>query len=261
MNVAYHLHKLDRHPALITRIGIDEKGHQLINFFSGAGLYTDYFQVDTEYETGKVYARLNEYNEAMYDIVQPVAWDFIQWEDGLAELSGSARFFVYGSLAARNRVSRDTLFRCLEAARHKVLDINLRAPHFSKKTVEELISRADLLKLNVAELELITGWFSSYRGIEDRVRFVAERFGLSGVAVTLGSEGGLLYMGGEFFRHGGIQVDVVDTVGCGDAFLAGLLSRLTEDADPADALGYACRLGAFIATQRGACPVYELKNV
>jgi len=261
MNVAYHLHKQDKSPALITRIGIDEEGQQLINFFSGAGVATDYFQVDTEHETGKVYARLNESNEAVYDIVLPVAWDFIQWDDGLAEVVKAAGFFVYGSLAARNRVSRDTLFRCLEMAQRKVLDINLRAPHFSKRTVEELMSRADILKLNVAELELITGWFADYRGVEDRVKFIVERFGLMGVAVTLGSEGALLYMNGVFVRHSGIKVDVVDTVGCGDAFLAGLLSRLTEGAGPDEALGYACRLGAFIATQRGACPEYELKNL
>src|SRR5690348_12219555 len=75
MNVAYHLQKLQKSPALITRVGIDEEGKKLVDFFSGRGLCTDYFQVDCEYETGKVYARLNEYKEAVYDIVMPVAWD------------------------------------------------------------------------------------------------------------------------------------------------------------------------------------------
>ncbi|MBN9383270.1 MAG: carbohydrate kinase [Chitinophagaceae bacterium] len=261
MNVAYHLHKQQKNPALITRIGVDEEGRKLINFFSGRGLGTDHFQVDCEHETGKVYARLNAYNEASYDILMPVAWDFIQWEDGLQRVVESAGFFVFGSLAARSGVSRETLFRCLEMARCKVLDINLRAPHFSKRNVEELMSRADLLKLNVAELELITGWFSNYRSIEDRVRFIADKFSFSGVAVTMGGDGAMLFMNGVFARHKGIEVDVVDTVGCGDAFLAGLLSRLTEDAPPEEALAYACRLGAFIATQRGACPEYELKNL
>jgi fructokinase len=261
VNVAYHLQKQQKSPALITRIGIDEEGRKLINFFSGRGLSTDHFQVDSEYETGKVYARLNEYNEAVYDIVMPVAWDFIRWEDGLRRVVEGAEFFVFGSLAARNSVSRETLLCCLEMARRKVLDINLRAPHFSKRIVEKLMRHADILKLNVAELELITGWFSDYRGIEDRIRFIADKFSLTGVAVTMGGDGAVLYMNGAFFRHGGIDVDVVDTVGCGDAFLAGLLSRLTEDATPEAALAYACRLGAFIATQRGACPEYELKNL
>jgi len=257
MNVAYHLHKQRKNPAIITKIGIDDEGQQLVNFFSSRGLCTEYFQVDYVYETGKVYARLNDHNEAVYDIVMPVAWDYIQWEDGLKQVVEEATFFVFGSLAARNRVSRDTLFRCLEIAKTKVLDINLRAPHFSKRTVEELMRKTDLLKLNVAELELITGWFCDYESVEDRMKFIGDKFSLTGVAVTMGGDGAVLYMDGAFVRHEGISVDVVDTVGCGDAFLAGLLSKLTEDATPEEALAYASRLGALIATQRGACPEYD----
>ena len=257
MNVAYHLHKQRKNPAIITKIGIDDEGQQLVNFFSSRGLCTEYFQVDYVYETGKVYARLNDHNEAVYDIVMPVAWDYIQWEDGLKQVVEEATFFVFGSLAARNRVSRDTLFRCLEIAKTKVLDINLRAPHFSKRTVEELMRKTDLLKLNVAELELITGWFCDYESVEDRMKFIGDKFSLTGVAVTMGGDGAVLYMDGAFVRHEGIRVDVVDTVGCGDASLAGLLSKLTEDATPEEALAYASRLGALIATQRGACPEYD----
>jgi fructokinase len=257
VNVAYHLRRLGRNPAVITRIGIDDEGKKLINFFSGKGLCTDHFQVDYTYETGKVYARANEFNEVAYEFVTPVAWDFIQWEDEMSQLVGQAEYFVFGSLAARNRVSMETLFRCLEAARRKVLDINLRAPHFSKRIVEDLLGRADLLKLNVGELELITGWFTDYKSIGDRIKFISDKFSLDGVAVTMGGDGAMLYMDGVMAGHRGFKVDVVDTVGCGDAFLAGLLSKLMEGVPAEEALEYASRLGGFIATQRGACPEYE----
>src|SRR6185503_289178 len=72
MNVAYHLHKLDKNPALITKIGLDEKGKELIDIFSKHGVCTDFFQVDFDQETGKVFANPNEYNEVIYDIVKPV---------------------------------------------------------------------------------------------------------------------------------------------------------------------------------------------
>ncbi len=75
MNVAYHLHKQNKNPALITKIGIDEAGEKLINTFSKQGVCTDYFQVDYIHETGKVYAKPNENNEVQYDIVMPVAWE------------------------------------------------------------------------------------------------------------------------------------------------------------------------------------------
>src|SRR5258706_7721080 len=102
MNVAYHLQKLDKNPALITRIGNDAEGQQLMKIFSGYDVCTDFFQVDNKYETGKVFANPNEYNEVIYDIVKPVAWDFIVWDDSLSDLVTNAEYFVYGSLAARN---------------------------------------------------------------------------------------------------------------------------------------------------------------
>jgi fructokinase len=192
MNVAYHLHKLNKNPALITRIGIDERGQELMNIFSGQGVCTDFFQVDDKYETGKVYATPNEYNEVVYDIVKPVAWDFITWDDVFTDLIANAEFFVFGSLAARSKVSKDTLFRLLETAKNKVLDINLRAPHYNRRIVEQLLRKANFVKMNLAELELITGWFSNYTSIEDRLKSIGEKFRLTNMMVTMGGDGALL---------------------------------------------------------------------
>ena len=264
MNVAYHLQKLIKNPALITRIGMDDKGQELMNIFSGHGVCTDYFQVDDKYETGKVFASPNEYNEVVYDIVKPVAWDFIAWDNAFIELLANAEFFVFGSLAARNKASKDTLFRLLEIARNKVLDINLRAPHYNRRIVEQLLRKTDFVKMNLAELELITGWFSNHTSVEDRLKSIQDKFSISNMVVTMGGEGAMLCMNGEITKHGGFKVDVLDTVGSGDAFLAGLLSHLLDNADNKEALEFASGLGAFIATQRGACPDYnidEIKNL
>jgi fructokinase len=260
MNVAYHLHKQKKDPTLITRIGIDEEGKKLIDIFSRKGVCTEHFQVDYAYATGKVYAKPNEHHETVYDIVMPAAWDFIQWEDGLKQLVEDAEFFVFGSLAARNRVSKDTLFRLLEIARKKVLDLNLRAPYFNRPVVEQLLGKADLVKMNQAELELITGWFSHYTSVEDRVKSIRDKFAISEIVVTMGAEGALLYRNGDITLHRGFKVAVEDTVGSGDAFLAGLLSQLLDNADSEAALRFANGLGAFVATQRGACPDYDIED-
>lgn len=261
MNVAYHLHKLRKNPAVITSIGIDEKGEELINIFSDYGVCTDFFQVDYEHETGKVYANPNEHNEVVYDIIMPVAWDFIVWESSFGDLVSNAEFFVYGSLAARNQVSKKTLLQLLEAAKYKVLDINLRAPHYNRRIVEELLSKADFLKLNLAELELITGWFSKYTSIEDRIKSIIEKFKISNMVVTMGGDGALLYFNDNEYRHSGFKVNVVDTVGSGDAFLAGLIAKLLDDSSPVDALEFASGLGAFIASRTGPCPEYEVDEI
>ena len=261
MNVTYHLHKQGKNPALITRIGKDEKGEELVNIFRDHGVCTDYFQVDDQYETGKVFAHPNEQNEVVYDIVKPVAWDFIEWDNAYANLITNAEYFVFGSLAARNKTSKQTLLRLLDLAKNKVLDINLRAPHFDRLTVEELMTKTDFLKLNLAELELITGWFSNYTSTEDRLRSVAERFKISKVVVTMGGEGAILFIDGNIFSHPGFSVNVKDTVGSGDAFLAGLLSKMMDNKPPGEALEFANGLGAFIATKTGACPQYNLEEV
>ena len=261
MNVAYHLHKQKIDPALITKIGIDDEGKKLINIFSRQGICTDFFQVDYKNQTGKVYARPANDNEMVYDILMPVAWDFIQLEDELNNLVATADYFLFGSLAARNKVSKATLFRLLEIAKNKVLDINLRAPHFNKQGVIELLSKADFLKINMTELELITGWFSNHKSIVDRMKSVRDKFKIANMVVTVGADGAVLYMNETITIHKGFKVDVVDTVGSGDAFLAGLLGKLIKNTGPEEALEFACGLGAFIATQQGACPQYELQMV
>lgn len=258
MNVAYHLHKQGMNPALITRIGIDAEGRKLIDIWSSKGVCTDYFQLDYSYGTGKVYARPNAFHEVSYEIVHPVAWDFIAYEEGLASLVSSADVFVFGTLAARNAVSFQALSLLLEAARKRVFDLNLRAPFYNRSVVEELLSKADLVKMNQSELELITGWFSDYSGVEDRMKAICDRFRLAEMVVTMGADGAFLFRDGELFFHPGFRVVVVDTVGSGDAFLAGLLARLLSGSRGAAALEYACGLGAFVATRRGACPDYSV---
>jgi fructokinase len=208
-----------------------------------------------------VYAHPNEHNEVIYDIVKPVAWDFIEWKNDYAKMVAEADYFIFGSLAARSPVSKKTLFQLIESAKHKVLDINLRAPHYDQSIVEELLGKTNFLKLNLAELELITGWFADYKHTDDRIRSLAERFGLPAIVVTMGGDGATFYMAGQLYKHPGFAVKVKDTVGSGDAFLAGLLSKLMDKEHPGNALTYANALGAFIATQTGACPSYTTESV
>src|SRR5215210_114574 len=143
MNVAYHLKKLGSNPVMLSKIGTDEYGRGLVDMLSANGISTDYLQVDYTYPTGLVYANPNEHNEVVYDIVFPSAWDFIEWQDEFNEVMQQTQFFVYGSLTSRNKVSRDTLYQLLEIARTKVLDINLRPPHFHRTNVEYLLQQAD----------------------------------------------------------------------------------------------------------------------
>ena len=102
-----------------------------------------------------------------------------------------ADYFVFGSLATRSEITRNTLFKLLDIAKFKVLDINLRAPHYNRQIIEQLLYKINLLKLNHAELELITGWFTKYQSDNDRIKVLQDKFSIPGIVVTKGENGAL----------------------------------------------------------------------
>ncbi|RPD44187.1 carbohydrate kinase family protein [Paracnuella aquatica] len=257
MNVAYHLKKLGVAPALISRIGADERGKGLLTLLEESGIPISLVQTDAVHETGWVQATQKAHNEMAYDIVQPVAWDFIQWQQDFSQVLADARYFVFGSLAARNQVSRSTLFQLLETAPQKVLDINLRPPHFDKARIESLLAYTDVLKMNEGELELVSGWYGHQESYEAMARSLQDRFAIATIVVTLGANGALVLQRGQLYRQPGISVQVADTIGSGDAFLAGFLAQQLSGAGIQESLSFACSLGALIATYTGACPPYD----
>lgn len=261
MNVAYHLQKLNNNPALITRIGTDERGADLIKLFIKHGINTEYFQIDEKYGTGIVMVESGFNDDVKYDIIKPVAWDYITWMDSYEKLVSGSEYFVYGSLAARNEVSKNSLFKILEIAKYKVLDINLRAPHFDQQLIDQLIHKADFVKMNFNELEFITSRFSSFKDIEDKMKSFSDKYKLSKLVVTMGGNGALLLVDDIIIKHQGYKVEIVDTIGSGDAFLAGLLSKSLENKTFSESLEFANAIGALVATHRGACPDYDINEI
>jgi fructokinase len=257
MNASYHLKKLGINPALITKVGLDVQGKKLIELMEKNRISTDYFQIDYVLATGMVNATVGENHEVTYDIVKPVAWDNIGWEDSFESLVSGAGYFVFGSLSTRTHKSRQTLYRLREMAICKVVDINLRAPHFTRKIIEELLAKADLLKLNEEELEFLTGWFNPYNNETDRIHVIQDRFKIPNIVVTKGSKGAVFYTEGKFYSQPGFHVRVQDTIGSGDAFLAALIVKLIQGRKPPEALEFASALGALVASYKGPCPEYD----
>jgi fructokinase len=261
MNVAYHLKTLGESPVLVTRVGLDAHGKDLLGLMANYGIGTDFFQIDGTQPTGKVYARFNDEQEMSYDIVFPSAWDFIHWEETLTPLVQKAEYFVYGSLTSRSATSRDTLYRLLEAATTKVLDINLRPPHFNRAGLQYLLQHSDVLKMNSSELDLLSDWFGKGYSGADRISYLQESFDIQTIIVTLGAEGALLLDKGRFSQCGGFKVQVQDTIGSGDAFLAGFLHQMQTGASAQQALVFASALGALIASYAGGCPRYQRSEI
>ncbi len=261
MNVAYHLKKLGNEPAIISRIGNDEPGRKLIEIFTGNNIDCANIQTDEKLQTGKVNATIGANNEVTYDIIKPVAWDNICWQANFESLVGNAAYFVFGSLAARSTVSQNTLFKLLELAKYKVFDVNLRAPHYNKEIIEKLLHNVQLLKLNEDELIIVSDWFADVKTEEERINMLQNKFNISTVVVTKGSEGAVLNYEGKFYYHNAFKITVADIVGAGDCFLAALITKLSLKESPENALRYACAAGALIASYNGACPNYRVSEI
>ena len=262
MNVAYHLNRAGAQSQLISRVGNDQAGTDLIEFSKQKGLPTALLQTDPLYPTGEVIAKVMENHEVVYDILPNAAWDFIALLPGLKELASGAEAFVFGSLAARNEESRQTLLQILESAKFKVLDINLRAPHYSREVLELLLSEADLLKLNSDELALLTEWFFRSNAAEqESIRFLQQQFTIAEIIVTKGAAGASYYAEDTSYSGEAYAVTVADTVGAGDSFLAAFLYKKLSGCPIAETLDYALATGAFIASKPGACPPYTLSDL
>ncbi|MGI8951914.1 MAG: carbohydrate kinase family protein [Chitinophagaceae bacterium] len=261
MNVAYHLQKMQKKTALISKMGNDDLGRELISVLKQKNIDTSFCVIDNKYITGVVNAIAKEDNEMTYEILHPVAWDFNEWSEAIEELTTHAEYFVFGSLITRNEQSRNTLFKLLEKAKTKVLDINLRPPHFNREIIEQLLLKTDILKLNFSELKLVTDWFHKYDNEKNAIKFLKQRFNISTVIVTKGEEGAVLDTNDKFYSHSGYNVNVADTIGSGDSFLAGFLSKIADNSSPEKALEFACALGALVASRTGGCPEYSIAEV
>ena len=258
MNVAIHLARLGHRACMISRVGRDANGEELIRFMKKAGVDTSHIQVDPELPTSKVFVRLNDMNNATYEIPHPVAWDRLEPDREVEELVDETGMIVFGTLGSRDPVARDTILRLLEGPSLKLIDVNLRPPYTSEKVVRELLRKADVAKLNDDELRTIAGWDNrAGKSEKELITWLTERYHLTSVVVTRGKEGAICYTGSEFHAHPGYRVRVADTVGAGDAFLAGYIASIATGATPDGALDFACRTGAYVASRPGGTPDYS----
>lgn len=255
MNVALHLAQQQVKVQLSSCIGNDLSGRELILFLRDNNLYSDLIQVDVQLPTCKVTVQLDKNKQATYVIPEPVSWDNIQPAENLLNAAGDAGVIVFGSLASRGEATRNTLRILLdESDAIKVFDVNLRAPHYELATIELLAAKANIIKMNEEEASLLIG--GSTDTLQDKVTEFQKTYHPQTIIVTRGAKGAIIWHDEQFYEHKGIPVDSVDTVGAGDAFLATFIAGLIDEKPIAQILDKSCKVGAFVATQRGANPAY-----
>lgn len=262
LNVALRLNAFGNDVSIISAIGRDNLGVQLTDYLKENKLTSSNIQLKDNDQTGQVNVTLDPKGSASYEIKSPTAWDNIEVNKQNLERVKQSDVFIYGSLVCRNEVSKSTLFKLLEVAKFKVFDVNLRPPFFNFELIFDLMHSADFIKFNDEELELILKELNqNFTSIEDKMTYISNTFNASHVCVTRGDKGAILLANSNFYESSGFRVNVVDTVGAGDSFLATLLYKIINDKASNKAIDYACAVGAIVAASEGANPKISDEDV
>jgi len=253
LNVACRLHSLGSEVQMISRVGKDDNGEQILKYLKTHGLNTNTIQIDDKYPTGIVKVSLDSSNTASYSIERPVSWDYISLDSATLSKLRSSDALIFGSLACRNEISKNTLFALLDENVFKVFDANLRPPHYSMDLILELIKRSDFIKLNDEELKEICDFVNiKDQDVTGQIIALSEFTQSRHICVTLGKDGAVLFSDKQIYKNDGYVVKVVDTVGAGDSFLATLVHHFLLKKNPQNALDYSCAMGSIVASKSGA---------
>ena len=267
-NFAYHISALGHEGVIVSRIGNDDYGREIVEQLISLSLVTDYLQIDGERETGIVEVSIDSNNQPNYIIKEDVAWDFIQWDSKFDTLLETTDAICFGTLAQRRRVSRNTIITLLEKASKdavKVCDINLRQSFYSKGIISDSLKIADIIKLNSDEIELIRDMLniSSKYSEEELCRYLIDIYDLKLICITKGEEGSTLIDDNTSFHSPSFPYKLADRVGAGDAFSAAVIIGYLNE-EPIDVISTrANQLASWVTSKQGGTPVYdsEIKGI
>lgn len=253
-NVIYHLGQLGVRSAVVSAVGNDANGDELVDFLRGKGIDTS-FIARNGLSTGTVGVTLQD-GIPSYEIHCPAAWDAIPFCDSLKNVLPEVTAAVYGSLAQRDPRSRSTIKSILKALPDnclKIFDINLRQEYYSKEMIQESLKLADVLKINDEELEVVARMFQLNGTREETLASLKQMWNLKYVILTLGASGSMLFDGVSFTTYPvAFCPKVEDTVGCGDSFLAAWCGAILKGESADSAMKAGTILSAKVAGQKGA---------
>lgn len=257
-NFAYHVSHFGLPSAVVSAVGDDALGHELVENLTSKGL--THLLETVPYATGTVQVEIDQAGIPQYEIKENVAWDNIPYTARLEALASRTRAVCFGSLAQRNVVTRNTINRFLDAMPQTadtlvVFDVNLRQGFYNKETLCNSMERCNILKINDEELVTVSRMFG-YPGIDlqDKCWILLGKYNLKMLILTCGINGSYVFTPGHVSFMPTPKVEVADTVGAGDSFTAAFIAAILKGRSVAEAHELAVRTSAYVCTHKGAMP-------
>lgn len=257
-NFAYHVSQFGLPSCVVSAVGDDDLGREIIENFTAKGLKQ--LIADVPYPTGTVQVEIDQSGVPQYEIKENVAWDNIPYTERLESLAERTTAVCFGSLAQRNVVSRNTINRFLDVVSRNeenliVFDVNLRQGFYNKEILCNSMKRCNILKINDEELVTVSRMFG-YPGIDlqDKCWILLGKYNLKMLILTCGINGSYVFTPGNVSFQPTPKVEVADTVGAGDSFIAAFISSVLKGKSVLEAHSLAVRTSAFVCTEKGAMP-------
>jgi fructokinase len=255
-NFTYRINSLGNEGIMVSAVGQDELAEKALNTISGLQISNRYIQVNPEYPTGTVNVFFDEFKNPDYEIIKKVAYDFISFNKDLERLIPQIDCICFGTLAQRKPISRETLHKLMKLfkGKYRFYDLNLRKDCYSVENITASLANADILKLNEREANELNEMLQLNKSeLVEVCRELIDSWELQYCVITLEERGSLAVSArGEVVYTPGFKVELTDPLGSGDAFSAGFVDALLRGKSLQEASETGNRLGALVATQKGA---------
>ena len=258
-NFVYHANKLGASARILSAVGSDEMGREILETIKRKNLSTDLIQINDS-PTGTVDVKLNSIGVPKYFIHQNVAWDFLYFDENAIGMVNNADIVCFGSLAQRNAKSREIICQFLNVCKTDALvifDINIRQTFYSKEIIENSLHFCNVLKMNEEEYPIVCNLID-LKGddLDSNVRELITKYDLKLLAFTRGTQGSILYTPTEKSEMTTPKIDVKDTVGAGDSFAAAMAIGFVNKLPLRKLHEKAIEIASFVCESNGSMPYY-----
>ncbi len=258
-NFAYYANQFSGNGIIVSAVGDDPLGNEILSDLQNIKMDTNYIQANS-FPTGTVEVEFDSNNQPQYNIIENVAWDYVEMNSDLETLAKKTSAVSFGSLAQRSDIARNTINAFVKAtpsACLKIFDINLRQHYYTKEIIDESLQQANILKINEAELLILAEILELENQSEKQIlEQLINNYNLQLSVLTKGKKGCLICSNkGCFVSNCGVEVQVKDPVGAGDAFSAVVAYCVTQNMSLEKTACLANKVAGYVCTQTGATAI------